>query len=124
MTIQRFEDLECWKSARTLVHEIYQLTRSQDFTEFKHLRWQLQSAALSSMNNIAEGFDRFSPKERMLFFNYSTGSAGEVRSMLYTCLDLEVVASEQFDALMDQAKRTQLLTVGLIRYLRKRQSST
>ena len=77
MTIKRFEDLECWKSARVLVEDVFRLTKSETFDEFRDLKWQLQSAALSTMNNIAEGFDRFTPKERMMFLNYSTGSCGE-----------------------------------------------
>lgn len=71
------------------------------------------------MNNIAEGFDRFYLKERMLFLNYATGSAGEVRSMLYTCLDLQLITEMQFRELKGRAQSTQRQTAGLIRYLRK-----
>ena len=49
------------------------------------------------MNNIAEGFERENNKEFVKFLRYSKGSAGEVRSMLYICLDLNYISKEEFD---------------------------
>jgi four helix bundle protein len=43
---------------------------------------QLQRAALSVSNNIAEGFERGSTNELLQFIYIARGSAGEVRSML------------------------------------------
>lgn len=43
---------------------------------------QLQRAALSISNNIAEGFERGTTNELLTFLYYARGSAGEVRSML------------------------------------------
>jgi four helix bundle protein len=46
------------------------------------LRDQLERAALSVSNNIAEGFERGTTQELLTFIYISQGSAGEVRSML------------------------------------------
>jgi four helix bundle protein len=46
------------------------------------LRDQLERAALSVSNNIAEGFERGSTNELLAFLYIARGSAGEVRSML------------------------------------------
>lgn len=55
MKISRFEDLDSWKEARSLVKEVYACFRGcRDFG----FRDQIQRAALSIMANIAEGFDR------------------------------------------------------------------
>ena len=43
---------------------------------------QLQRAALSICNNVAEGFERGTTKELLTLLYYARGSAGEVRSML------------------------------------------
>jgi four helix bundle protein len=79
-TIENFEELEIWKSARELVNLIYSDFRScRDFT-FKN---QITSAGISIMNNISEGFCRNSDAEFRQFLNISTGSSGEVKNMYY-----------------------------------------
>jgi four helix bundle protein len=45
-------------------------------------RNQLDRAALSISNNIAEGFERMSTKELVGFLGMARASAGEVRSMI------------------------------------------
>lgn len=46
------------------------------------LRDQLERAAVSVSNNIAEGFERGTTQELLTFLYIARGSAGEVRSML------------------------------------------
>jgi four helix bundle protein len=81
-TYQRFEDLPVWRSAA----ELYD--RTDDFIErapprLRHsFRDQLERAALSVSNNIAEGFERGTTNELLAFLYIARGSAGEVRSML------------------------------------------
>ncbi len=53
--MSRFEDVISWQKSRELVIDIYKLfNSSKDF----RFRDQIQSAAVSVMNNIAEGFER------------------------------------------------------------------
>lgn len=64
MNIQRFEDLEIWKEARELCKVVYEVTSKGSFnTDFK-FRDQIRAAAGSTMDNIAEGFDRTRNFER------------------------------------------------------------
>jgi hypothetical protein len=56
-TIQRFEDLDVWQTARTLTNEIHALTQQDEFARDFGLRDQIQRAAVSVMSNIAEGFE-------------------------------------------------------------------
>lgn len=46
------------------------------------LRDQIERAALSISNNVAEGFERGTTNELLSFLYIARGSAGEVRSML------------------------------------------
>ena len=82
MTYERFEDLPVWKAAIGLAEKIYALTERQPFRRKYSLRDQIERAALSVSNNIAEGFERGTTQELMTFLYIARGSAGEVRSML------------------------------------------
>src|SRR3989304_262305 len=82
MTYERFEDLPVWKSAVTLAEKAYSLTEKRFFRGKYSLRDQIERAALSVSNNIAEGFERGTTQELLTFLYIARGSAGEVRSMM------------------------------------------
>ena len=82
MPYQRFEDLPVWKSSIDLALRIYEFTSKPEFAGWYSLKNQLERAALSVSNNIAEGFERGTNKELLSFLYIARGSAGEVRSML------------------------------------------
>jgi four helix bundle protein len=80
---------------------------------------QLKKAALSSMNNIAEGFGRFSRKDFIRFLDISQSSVQEVQSMLYVLEDLEYLTIDKLTTLRLKSDETKNLTLGFINYLRK-----
>jgi four helix bundle protein len=82
MTYERFEDLPVWKAAINLAEKIYAMTEKPPFRRKYSLCDQIERAALSVSNNIAEGFERGTTQELLTFLYISRGSAGEVRSML------------------------------------------
>ncbi|MGO8815371.1 MAG: four helix bundle protein [Terriglobia bacterium] len=88
MKYSRFEELPVWKAALQLASRAYSLTAQPPFRGQYNLRDQLERAAVSISNNIAEGFERGTTKELLTFLYIARGSAGEVRSML--CL-LEIL---------------------------------
>lgn len=81
-TYKRFEDLPVWKQAISLAEGVYELTNEAAFKGQYSLRDQIERAAVSVSNNIAEGFERGTTKELLAFLYIARGSAGEVRSML------------------------------------------
>jgi four helix bundle protein len=83
MKYQRFEDLPVWKSGIQLGVEVYALTGKPEIQKHFSLRNQIERAAVSVSNNIAEGFERGTQQELLTFLYIARGSAGEVRSMLY-----------------------------------------
>jgi four helix bundle protein len=97
MKSKTFEDLKVWQDSRAFVKSIYELTASESFKKDYGLKDQIQRAAVSIMNNIAEGFERNNNKEFVVFLKYSKGSAGEIRSMLYVALDLNYITKSIFD---------------------------
>ena len=82
MTYERFEDLPVWQAGMTLTERMFLLTKDKSFNYKGDLRSQLQRAALSVPNNVAEGFGRGTTQELLTFLYIARGSAGEVRSML------------------------------------------
>jgi four helix bundle protein len=86
-TIQRFEDIEAWKSGRKLRHEVYRLTRLKMFSADFALVSQIRRAAISVTSNIAEGFEREGNREFIQFLSQAKGSAGEIQDQLYAALD-------------------------------------
>jgi four helix bundle protein len=109
-----FEEIEVWQSSRKLVKDIY-----STFSMLKDygFRDQICRAAVSVMNNIAEGHERTSTKEFIRFLAISKGSCGEVRSMLYVALDLNYINNETFTELIEQSKSISKQLSGFIRYL-------
>jgi four helix bundle protein len=82
MTYKRFEDVLVWQKAAELYEAIEELLENQKFIATRGFRDQLDRAALSVSNNIAEGFERGTTNELLAFIYIARGSAGEVRSML------------------------------------------
>ena len=82
MQYKRFEDLPVWQDPAELARSIYEFTALDLFRPHSGLRDQLERAALSISNNIAEGFERGTTNELLAFLYIARGSAGEVRSML------------------------------------------
>jgi len=118
MKITRFEDLECWQAARSLVRKIYEATRTDSFKKDLRLCSQIQAAATSIMANIAEGFIRRSSKEFVQFLFIAMSSASEVQSHLYVALDQGYVKEQEFKEIYEQADKTARIVSGLITYLR------
>ncbi|MGC8561162.1 MAG: four helix bundle protein, partial [Phycisphaerae bacterium] len=81
----RFEDLPVWRAAIKLGVEVYRLTRPRWFADKADVRDQMRRAALSISNNIAEGFERGTTSELLMFLYIARGSAGEVRSGCHFC---------------------------------------
>ena len=115
--IERFEDIEAWQSARELTRMVYSASRQERFAKNFRFCSQIQSAAVSVMSNIAEGFESQSNKMFISYLYRAKASAGEVRAQLYVALDQEYVTQSQFEALYAQATQTSRQIAGFIRYL-------
>jgi four helix bundle protein len=115
-----FEDLRIWQGARELVQSIYTLTSNQKFRSDPSLRDQLRRAAVSSMANLAEGFERGSKREFVRFLYMARGSSGEVRSHLYVARDLDYITPSEFEQVEGQAV---VLSKGAFRFIQHLESS-
>jgi four helix bundle protein len=83
----RFEELPVWQEAARLYNAVLDLLEGPDSPFTWGFRNQLDRAALSISNNVAEGFERMSTKELIGFLAIARASAGEVRSMIAVVRD-------------------------------------
>jgi four helix bundle protein len=113
--VDRFEDLRIWQDARIIVKEIY-----NDFPDCKDwgFKDQVQRAAVSIMNNIAEGFERRSDKEFARFLDIAKGSCGEVRSMYYVAEDLQYVSKDIAEIKREKGEDLSGGIAGLMNHLK------
>ena len=119
MKINRFEELEVWQLSRVFVKDIYFLTNKTNFAHEYNLVSQIQRASVSIMLNIAEGFERQSNKEFSRFLYISKASCGEVRSILYILIDLNIINHTEFDELFKKCELISKSLSGFINYLNK-----
>jgi four helix bundle protein len=116
-TAQQFEDLRVWQDARKLVSDVYAATKQRSFARDYELCGQIRRAAVSTMSNIAEGFERGSKREFIQFLTVAKGSNGEVRSQLYVALDQEYLNEQSFSALREAALALSRRLARFISYL-------
>ena len=116
-TVRQFEDLNVWQEARQLVARIYAVSKARAFNQDFGLRDQIRRAAVSTMSNIAEGFERGTRKEFVQFLNIAKGSNGEVRSQLCVALDQKYIGEQEFNLLRDSTIALSKKLAAFIRYL-------
>ena len=103
------ENLFIWNESRIFVNAIYKIMATCKDYGFRD---QIQRAAVSIMNNIAEGSGSGSDAKFINFLNIAKGSCGEVRSMLYLCEDFNFCSPEQRVELQSQLKK---ISTGIVR---------
>ncbi len=114
MATQSFNDLIVWQRASELALDVY-----KSFNDVKDysFRDQIQRAALSVLNNIAEGYARRSDKALRNFLFIAKGSTAEVESMLLIALKLGYITSVQQEELVKKADEVSRLLNGFIKKL-------
>jgi four helix bundle protein len=105
---ERFEQLPVWQSAIDLAVEVYALTDKTAFRRRHSLRDQIERAAVSASNNIAEGFERGTNQELLTFLYIARGSAGEVRSMLCLLEKIPLFSGLESDILSLKSRATSI----------------
>ncbi len=104
-TINRFEEIEAWQTARDLTRLVYVLSNEGAFARDFGLRDQMRRAAVSIMSNIAEGFESRTQALFIDFLGRAKGSAGELRAQAYVALDAGYFDQANFQQLFELADK-------------------
>lgn len=110
-----FTDLDAWKEGHKLVIDIYKITIGFPKAEMFGLTDQMRRCVVSITSNVAEGFSRYSYKEKLQFFRISAGSTTELQNQLIIAKDVGFIKENEFDLLYQQSIKVLKIINGLIR---------
>ncbi len=116
-TIHRFEDLEIWKLARELYSKISPIAERLRKNKEYRFAEQIKSAAGSTMDNTAEGFERNSRLEFLNSLSIAKGECGEVKSQLYRLSDDKYISKAEFEELYEIADKLSKKIANFVKYL-------
>jgi len=122
--VEKFEELIAWQKARKLTGRIYKTTNQGNFARDYSLKDQIRRAAVSTMSNIAEGFERGGAAEFHRFLVIAKGSCAELRNQLYVALDVAYITSDAFDSLMTDAVEVGKIIGGLRASVQRQRAAT
>jgi four helix bundle protein len=105
--MHNYLELKIWQQSRKVVKEVYSLTGFFPQSQIYGLSSQMQQAAISISSNIAEGSGRSTDKEFLRFLDIANGSAFELESQLFLCLDLGFSKKEEVNPLIAELKEIQ-----------------
>ena len=121
--VERFEDLEIYQKATSIAIDIYKMLASGNLKVDYGTRDQMQRAAMSISNNIAEGFEYDNNADFIRFLKYAKGSAGELRNQLYVLKELKVLDDAYYQNKYDELIQLSRQLAAFINYLKNRQSN-
>ena len=119
MRVNNFEGLEIWQEARIISKVVFQLTNKKPFKNDFKLKNQIKGSSGSTMDNIAEGFERNGKGELIQFLSIAKGSCGETRSQSYRAFDYKYITQEELDDLVKRCTILSRKISSLMTYLKK-----
>ena len=92
-----FRQLRVYSNSKELVKYVYTLLHKFPVEEKSALCSQIRRAVTSIPINIAEGFGRFSSKEKTRFIEISFGSLTEISCELEISFELGYITKEEYE---------------------------
>lgn len=97
-----YRRLDVYQNSCQLVIDVYELLKRFPQEERFALCDQLRRASVSIISNIAEGFGRYSNKERLYFLGNANGSLMEVSSQIDLSCRLGYIDQECLETIDDK----------------------
>ena len=93
--IKTFKDLIVWQKSMALLTRLYRETNGFPADEKFGLVSQMRRSAVSIPSNIAEGYGRYTPADRKLFYRYARGSFEETKAWLRKLIRRKVIQENE-----------------------------
>lgn len=118
--MKTYKELAAWQKSRVLVKKLYNSTKPFPDSEKFGLVSQLRRCAISVPSNIAEGTGRNTSKDTIQFLHIARGSLYEMETLVILSNDLEFIADEESDLLLDEISECGKILNGLITHYERK----
>lgn len=122
--LKSFQDLVVWLLASNFSREVYELVQKFPHGERYSLTDDLLRAARSIPANIAEGWGRIYPKEKITFYNIANGSAEECVNHLIEARNAKYIDENTCRSLQKKIHVIEVKLTNLICSTRRRVRSS
>jgi len=100
----KLNDIKCYKRAYHLSNYVWHIVAEWDFLAQKTVGGQFIRSVDSISANIAEGFGRYTKKDKSKFFRYGYSSAFESLDWNQKAKDRGLISAEQYDHILRALK--------------------
>jgi four helix bundle protein len=97
--IFNFEKLDVYNKGLDFIYSVFDISNKFSYRYQSSLGDQLRRASLSIVNNIAEGSDKISPRDKKNFYSHSLNSSRECIPMFTICLNQNLINKSEYDKL-------------------------
>lgn len=104
MSYRDFTEMPVWKKAHRMLLYVYKITKKFPPEEKFSLVDDIRRAAHSVVNNISEGFGRYSNYDKTRFYKISRGSSYEIINQGISSFALEYIEESEKDYLSVEYK--------------------
>ncbi|MEK7606447.1 MAG: four helix bundle protein [Patescibacteria group bacterium] len=118
--LKDFTSLRVWQHSRHFAVKIYKITSAFPRDEIFGLTSQLRRASVSIASNIAEGFGRFSFKEKVQFYNIAQSSLIETQNQLIISKDVDYLPEKEFHMVYNESVLIAKMLSALVRSSRSK----
>jgi four helix bundle protein len=116
MKYLQLKDVDCYVISFHLSNDIWNIVLRWDYLARDVVGKQFASAADSISANIAEGFGRYTKKDKAKFYRYSLGSVWECRDWNEKARRRKLITNEQYHHIFTELNKLPKEIYSLINY--------
>ena len=120
MDVKKLDDLEIYKFAIELSRLTWQVFEKLPYLHKCHQGYQFLDAVDSVGANIAEGFGRYTKKDKINFYRYSFGSLKESQDWTEKAKIRKLLTLPEYNTIMGELQKLPLELNSLIKFTNSR----